>query len=374
MNPPISTKHAELAAALRNDIVSGKFKENERLPSESRLVERYGVSRPTVAQALRTLQDEGLVIRRAGSGTYVRSPSPDTNPIATRKLALLMPDFGHTEIFQLIAGHLASLARHHEYELVWGGSTQPKLDVDTRLEHGEELCQRFLEKRIDGVFFAPYELVKGGGEANVRMLKRLRDAGIPVVLVDHDLTPFPERSEFDLVGVDNTGGGYLLGRHLIKLGCRKFTCVARPWSASTVDARFSGIREAIRQFGDESFTLVTERGEVSDPVFANKIMAGRPDAIACGNDHTGAVLIQTLGKLGVSVPEHTRVVGFDDAAFASLVTPPLTTVRQPCQEIAISAFRAMMDRMIDPSLPARSISLTPTLVVRESCGAYATKA
>ncbi|MBK1833603.1 substrate-binding domain-containing protein [Roseibacillus ishigakijimensis] len=51
-------------------------------------------------------------------------------------------------------------------------------------------------------------------------------------------------------------------------------------------------------------------------------------------------------------------------------SPPLTTVHQPCQRIAISAFRAMMDRLVEPSLPARAISLTPHLVVRESRGAY----
>jgi LacI family transcriptional regulator len=192
-----------------------------------------------------------------------------------------------------------------------------------------------------------------------------------VVLVDHDLRPFPERSECDLIGVDNAGGGYLLGRHLIELGCTKFTYVARPWSASTVDARHSGVWQAVQRLGDGSCSLDSERGDISNAVFANKIMAGRPDAIICGNDHTAAVLIQTLGKLGVRVPGDVRVVGFDDAGFANLVTPPLTTVRQPCQQIAISAFRAMLDRLDDPSLPARSISLTPSLVVRESCGAYA---
>lgn len=366
-----STKHSELAAELRKEISAGRYGREGRLPSESKLVERFRVSRPTVAQALRTLAEEGLITRRAGSGTYAKPPGPPTEAVATRMLALLMPDFGHTEVFQLIAGHLASLARHHEYGLVWGGSTQPKLDVDTRLEHGEELCQQFIEKRVDGVFFAPYELMEGGSEANSRMVKRLRDAGIPVVLVDHDITPYPERSGFDLIGVDNTGGGYLLGRHLVKLGCKKFTCVARPWSASSVDARHTGVWEAVRRCGDAACTLATERGNVADSVFANKIMAGRPDAIACANDHTAAVLIQTLGKLGVSVPGDVRVVGFDDATFAELVTPPLTTVRQPCQEIAISAFRAMLDRLVDPSLPARNISLTPGLVVRESCGAYA---
>ncbi|MCF7675662.1 MAG: GntR family transcriptional regulator [Akkermansiaceae bacterium] len=371
MTAPVPTKHAELAAELRKEISAGRYGENGRLPSEIKLVERFGVSRPTVAQALRTLREEGLVTRRAGSGTYTCSPQSPDLAIATRMLALLIPDFGHTEVFQLIAGHLASLARHHEYGLVWGGSTLPKLDADTRLEHGEELCQQFVEKRIDGVFFAPYELVEGGYEANRRMVKRLRDAGIPVVLVDHDLTPFPERSEFDLVGVDNTGGGFLLGRHLIKLGCAKITFVVRPWSASTVDARHSGVGQAIHRYGDASCSLAFERGDVANPVFANKLMAARPDAIACGNDHTAAVLIQSLGKLGIAVPRDVRVVGFDDAGFANLVTPPLTTVRQPCQEIAISAFRAMLDRLVDPSLPARSISLTPRLVVRESCGAYA---
>jgi LacI family transcriptional regulator len=164
------TKHAELAASLRQDITSGLYSEKGRLPSESQLVARFGVSRPTVAHALNTLRQEGLITRRAGSGTYVRHEGLHGTGVATRMLALLMPDFGHTEIFQLIAGHLASLARHHEYGLIWGGSALPKLDDETRFDHGEELCQQFIEKRIDGVFFAPYELMEGGeiGRASCR--------------------------------------------------------------------------------------------------------------------------------------------------------------------------------------------------------------
>ncbi len=370
MTTHFSTKHAEIAAELRREIESGKYGQEGRLPSEAKLVARYNVSRPTVAQAMRTLCEEGLVVRRAGSGSYAKPSGNPALPVATRRLALLMPHFGHTEVFQLIAGHLASLARHHEYGLVWGGSTMPQLDADTRLEHGEELCQQFIEKRVDGVFFSPYEFVEGGYEANLRMVKRFREAGIPVVLVDHDIAAYPERSDFDLVGVDNMGGGYLLGRHLIKLGCSKFVFVSRPLSASTVDARFTGVWKAVNQHGDASATLKQERGNVGDRMFINKLMGARPDAILCGNDQTAAVLIQTLGKFGISVPKDVRVVGFDDAGFAELVAPPLTTVRQPCQEIAISAFRAMMERILDPSLPPRGIKLSGALVVRESCGAY----
>ncbi len=367
-----STKHAELARQLRTEIAAGRYGTEGRLPSETQLVERFGVSRPTVAQALRTLREEGWVVRRAGSGTFARQPKhPARTGTNAPMLALLFPDFGHTEIFQLIAGDLASWARHNDYGLIWGGSTQPRLDADTRLEHGEELSRRFIEQRVDGVFFAPYELVPGGHEANQKMVRPLRDAGIPVVLIDHDLTLFPERSEFDLIGVDNVAGGYLLGRHLLKLGYQRLTYVARPHSAPTIDARIAGVREALHRHGNPSCTLSIERGDVADPVFANKIMAGRPEAIACGNDHTAAVLAQALAKLRILVPDDVRLVGFDDASFATLVTPPLTTVRQPCREIALAAFRAMMARLSDPTIPPRHITLTPNLVVRESCGAYA---
>ncbi len=371
MKPKTPAKHEEISAELRKEIAAGRYGGEERLPSDSVLMERFGVSRPTVAQAMRTLAMEGLVVRRAGSGTYARPPDRASPPVSSRMLALLMPHFGHTEVFQLIAGHLASLARHHDYGLVWGGSTLPQLDADIRLEHGEELCQQFIESRVDGVFFSPYEFVQGGYEANLRMVKRFRDAGIPVVLVDHDVVAYPERSEFDLVGVDDAGGGFALGKHLLKLGCNRFVHVARPLSASTVDARHTGLWKAVNRFGDGDSFVTAERGEAGDPVFANKVMASRPDAIVCGNDHTAAVLIRTLGKIGVSVPGDVRVTGFDDAGFAGLVSPPLTTFRQPCQEIAISAFRAMLDRLLDPSLPARSIRLSGSLVVRESCGAYA---
>jgi LacI family transcriptional regulator len=51
-------------------------------------------------------------------------------------------------------------------------------------------------------------------------------------------------------------------------------------------------------------------------------------------------------------------------------SPPLTTMHQPCRDIAMVAFRTMVERITDPTLPARNLMLTPSLVIRESCGAY----
>ncbi|MCW5555662.1 MAG: substrate-binding domain-containing protein [Verrucomicrobiae bacterium] len=65
-----------------------------------------------------------------------------------------------------------------------------------------------------------------------------------------------------------------------------------------------------------------------------------------------------------------RVVGFDDVKYATLVTPALTTIHQLCCDLATTAFRTRVERIADPTLPARSIYLTRHLVVRKSCGAY----
>ena len=88
------------------------------------------------------------------------------------------------------------------------------------------------------------------------------------------------------------------------------------------------------------------------------------------NDHAAAVLIRGLEQNGVRVPKDLRVTGFDDAKYATLLSPPLTTAHQPCRDLAQVAFHAMLERIADPLLPGRMLTLPPKLVIRESCGAY----
>jgi len=364
-------KHRDISRQLRAGILAGRYAAGVRLPSEPQLVKQFGVSRPTVARALLDLQSEGLIDRRPGSGTYVRASAPATAAASTRQLGLLIPGLDATEIFQLVCGELASLARVHEYSLLWGGSTHPRQDTDASLEHAEELCQQFIERKVSGVFFAPYELMPEQEQANRRLAVSLRQAGIPVVLLDRDLVPFPNRSDFDLVGLDNIAGGYLLAEHLIKLGCRRLRFVARPRSAPTVDARIAGAREAMVRHRLEIDPGWLHFGDPADAKFVSKLAAGRQaDAFICANDDTAARLLRSLEADGLKVPRDVRVVGFDDAKYATLVSPALTTIHQPCRDIAVIAFRAMRERMAEPALPARSFALTPHLVVRESCGAY----
>src|SRR6266446_5552492 len=149
------TKHREISRQLLGEIASGKYGPDGRLPSEAQLVKKFGVSRTTVGRALRDLQTEGVIERRAGSGTYVRRQNP--NSPATRQLGLLIPELAAIEIFTLICGELASVARANEHTLLWGDSAQQYYGRDLSLEQAVELCEHFIERRVRGVFFAPFE-------------------------------------------------------------------------------------------------------------------------------------------------------------------------------------------------------------------------
>src|SRR5262245_53203517 len=102
-------KHRQVYAALWRDIQSGRLKRGDRLPSEAELVRSFGASRITVGRAVRDLQRDGLVERRAGSGTYVKTP------YAPRAMSfgLLIPELGETEIFEPVCqGMMASPLAH----------------------------------------------------------------------------------------------------------------------------------------------------------------------------------------------------------------------------------------------------------------------
>ncbi|MCB1132524.1 MAG: GntR family transcriptional regulator, partial [Verrucomicrobiae bacterium] len=328
-----TVRYTEIAASLREEVLAGRYGTDGRMPSEAQLVARFGVSRPTIAKALRLLSDEGLVERRAGSGSFVKKGGKSEASARGKWLAFLVPNLGNTEIFQMIGGEIGSLARMHEYGLIWGGSDHPP--GAPRSPSMEQLCRQFIDRNVAGVFFAPYELLETADEANHEMAVMLRDAGIPVVLLDRDLTNFPHRSDFDLVGVDNFAGGYLMAEHLIKLGCRTIRFVARPRSASTVDARLAGVREALSRHNLPCDAGMLRIGVLEDPAFVRDLTTiNLPDAYVCANDHTAAMLMQALQRAKVRLPEQVRVVGFDDVKFATLVTPPLTTIQQPCREIA----------------------------------------
>src|SRR5262245_58370289 len=113
--------YRQLIDALERSIVSGEITSGQRLASETELVKQFGISRITVGRAMRELQRRGLVERRAGSGTYVRSAAPRAQDLL---FGLLIPDLGQTEIFEPICQGMTRSPDARRHALVWGNITE----------------------------------------------------------------------------------------------------------------------------------------------------------------------------------------------------------------------------------------------------------
>lgn len=346
-----------LVAAIR----SGEYGSGDRLPSEALLCKQFDASRITVAKAIQNLQQDGLVIRRPGSGSYVQLPTPATQ----HQFGLLIPELGTTEIFEPICQGIMRSPQAKSHSLIWGHAAHSE---DGMEEAALSLCRQFISQKVSGVFFAPLEYTDSKDRTNNQIVTELRQAGIPIVLLDRCYHRFPMRSNLDRVGIDNHRAGYLVTQHLWKQGARRIVFVARKRSASTILERVSGYEFALRECGSESGGQVLY-GDAGDPAFVQDMLKeNNPDGIVCGNDLTAARLMRTMIALGVRVPEQVRLVSFDDVNYAKFLPVPLTTIHQNCSQLGASAMELMLDRIQHPHRPGVDILVPFDLVVRESCG------
>ncbi len=362
----MAPKHRAVFDTLKHQIEADHYVQGKRLPSETELAQRFGVSRPTASRALRDLQHLGLIERRAGSGSYL-SPHPTTAPKKTPKatFGLLVPGLGNTEILDPICNEITRFSQSLGSTVLWG-------DTVVSVTTGEDalaLCQQYIERKVDGVFFAPIESIADREHVNQTICSMLTEAAIAVILLDRDVLEFPRRSQYDLVGIDNFSAGYVLTKHLLHHGDRDFRFLARPNFPATTDLRLAGCREALNRAELTQTQPLAWFGEPTDPNFIRQMLSPTmPHAVLCSNDQTAAKLIRTLSNMGISLPRDLRVVGFDDVRYATLLTVPLTTIHQPCRDIGHAAVRAMQRRIHHADRAPQQVLLPFDLVIRESCG------
>jgi len=356
-------KYQQVVETVKNEILSGRYQPGQKLPSEAALVKRFGASRITVGRALRELRQAGLIQSRAGSGSYVRPAAAGENGLL---FGLLIPNLGDTEIFGPICQGMSQAPQARKNALLWGNIAP---EPETKEEQTWELCQQYIAKKVDGVFFAPLERAAANDETNYRVIASLERANIPVVLLDRCILPYPRRSRHDLIGIDHRRAGYMITEHLLKLGCRRIAFVGYPHSAATVTARIGGYRDALFTAGisvARDLVRTLENDQLNDVRMVMEKL--KPDGIVCANDRTAGHLMHGLIQMNYRIPQDVRIVGIDDVEYASLLPVPLTTVHQPCKEIGVAAVAAMVERVAAPDMPIRDILLDCSLVIRDSCG------
>ncbi len=228
------------------------------------------------------------------------------------------------------------------------------------------LLERFEQQRVGGVLFAPI-----GESAEWGM--RLRQRGIPVVVVDR----ISEGSGFCSVGVDDLVGGRLAGQHLLDLGHRSLAFVGGPSRLAQVRDRRRGMELAVEQAGDEVNLLVLstpslslEAGVSSAGELAALPSVERPTAVFAANDLLAIGLLQGFVTAGLNVPDDVAIIGYDDIAFAAAAAVPLSSVRQPREDIGRRSAELLVAEIeaLDSGQAHRheNVRLTPQLVARRS--------
>ena len=228
-----------------------------------------------------------------------------------------------------------------------------------------EVCKR---EKVSGVFFQPLQFLKDGEKFNRAILKVFKDAKIPVVLLDSDFVASPRRSEYDLVGVDNTNVGYTLAQHVIAAGAKRLIYFSNPLPAPTSLKRGTGVGVAVTEAGLKWTKDRVFFAEPDDTRAAKRLFNSpkRPDAIIAVNDYIASILLKTLKAIGKRVPEDVLLTGVNGDALAEESNPPITTAVQPCERIGEAAVQLMLQRIADPDLPPREVYLAATLAERKS--------
>lgn len=316
-----------------------------------------GVSTATVSRALNDTGQIAPATRgsiKAAVAQLGYRPNRIARSLATRStqtIALLLPDITNPLYGELVRG-VQELALEHEY-------TTLLCTTDGDPEREERYLDLLRAKQVDGA------LVDGLVTTADRIGRFVRD-GFPIVCLDRDVTS----GEVPVVQVDNRRGAFLATEHLLGLGHRRIAHVRGP-AAGIADERLGGYREAHAAAGVAvAPELVADGGWTSDDGFGavRRLLDARSGftAVFAANDLAALGVLAALAQAGLRVPDDVSVVGFDDLRLVEYACPPLTTVRQPADEIARRATEILLQAVRGGEHGGGRHLFEPRLVVRAS--------
>lgn len=311
----------------------------------------------TVTTVSRVLNNRGYISEETRSKVYDAMDTLQYKPNelarsllkkTTNTIGVIVPHIIHPYFAKMIS-NLESEAAALGYKILLCNS---KADTEREMEY-INMCTA---NRVCGIILC---------SASVN-IKKLRHLNLPVITI--------ERLEDVATGgidCDNYHGGKIATEHLIERGCKHLL-------------HFSGLTDVDMPADDRAraFIDVCQRECVeyqaipSEPVtyynmeyaeFVQQTLEKNPqvDGVFASSDVIAAQVIQSCARLGISIPSQLKVVGFDDVNIARLCTPPLTTVRQPVQEMAAAAVNYIKQTNEGKVVPVHTI-LPVSLVIRET--------
>lgn len=271
----------------------------------------------------------------------------------THSIGLIIPDITNP-FFPEVARGVEDYANKAGYHVVLCNSdNNPKKEIS--------YIAMLQEKMVDGIIFTSSSLRSHDS-------KTFFNFHIPVITVDRDIEDIKTQGK---ITVDNYTGAYVAVRYMLDRGYKKILHLAGPLTSKTSLDRKLGYLKALEDMDIEpDDNCVYEGNYTADWGYKGVKKAIEHkcefDSIFCGNDMIAIGAIKALNEMGIKVPDNVGVVGFDDIYMASVVTPNLTTIRQPNYQMGYKAAEMLIELIKHPTIHLDNLILKTELVIRES--------
>lgn len=278
-----------------------------------------------------------------------------------RLIGLVVPDDSIS--FSSLMHYTMLHARERGYGVIFG-TTQDDPEIEA------EFIDGLIQRQIDGIVFS-----RVSDES--RVSDRLRDLGVPAVIVDRTTG----LEHVPTVALDNYKAGMLAGEFLAELGHTSIACVQGPPNIAIVRERLRGFRAGLEKYGrllpDRAVFTGSFKYDSGAEAF-RRIHQSMPDvtAIWAMNDLMAYGVIREAAVNGIAVPDDISVLGMDDIKFSEMLSPPLSTIHYPFDEMAQFAIDRLVERIewIDShnqdqpkELLEQYWEIQPSVVSRGSC-------
>ncbi len=271
----------------------------------------------------------------------------------TRTLGVVVSDSS-----QLV---LSKVIRAIESEAAQAGYSVIVANTDQSPQREKAAIELLLNKRIDGLLLA------APLNTDDSQMRTLVHFGIPLVFLMRTSRTVPVNS----VANDNEQGGYEIVRHLIQTGRNPICFLSLPRESQSGQSRIAGYRRAFQEAGlnwrDDALHYcqpeIASGYDAMSRLLEDGACAG---AVCCGCDLIAVGAIRAIQERGLAVPDDLAVTGYDDIDMAEYLCVPLTTMRQPKDEMGREGVRLLLEQIRDPEHEPRQVILPSTLVVRGS--------
>lgn len=227
-----------------------------------------------------------------------------------------------------------------------------------------------LETELDGIDFLISRqcdaLILHVEALDDEQLANINESKLPIALVNR-LVPGLEDA---CISLDNEKGGYMATQHLIHKGHTAIACIAGPQDKEDAQQRFAGHLKALEEAKitpDPDLVYLGDFTEESGDAGLTHLIAHAPKftAVVCGNDWMASGAINRAREMGINMPMDLSVIGFDDVLFAHHLSPKLTTIRNPIDEMGKMAAQYILQKVYKQERNVQNL-FEPQLVERQS--------